>query len=179
MAAFFIMKQGKVPMSVLKLQKLLYLSDRESIAQHNFPMTMDRMVSMEHGPVLSRTLDLMNGFICSEDWESLISDRDNHIVSLTSHNLSYDDLDELSRADLAVLEKVWGNFGDMDRWQIRDYTHDHCPEWSDPHGSSKGLPFKDVLVAVGVNKEEAIELDAEIQSMIDENAVFESENLNR
>lgn len=165
MAAFFILKQGG-SLSVLKLQKLLYLSDRESMAQHYFPMTMDRMVSMPHGPVLSRTLNLMNGSIRSELWESLISDRDNHLVGLTNPGLSYDDLDELSRADLAILKTVWDKFGPMDQWEIRDYTHDHCPEWDDPEDSAKSLPFRSTLLAVGVGLEEAKELDAEIESMI-------------
>lgn len=165
MAAFFIKQQGG-KISILKLQKLLYLADRESMKRHNFPMTMDRMVSMTYGPVLSGTLNLMNGSIRSDHWESLISDRANHNVALTNPLIKIEELDELSRADLAILETVWGDFGHMDQWQISDYTHDHCPEWEDPEDSVKKLSFRSVLVALGTASEEADEIDAEINAMI-------------
>jgi uncharacterized phage-associated protein len=57
MAAFFAKKEGDV-IPVLKLTKLLYLADREALARYGEPITYDLPVSMEHGPVLSRALNL-------------------------------------------------------------------------------------------------------------------------
>jgi len=31
-----------------------------------------------------------------------------------------------------VLDSVWRQFGAMDKWKIRDWTHQHCPECKDP-----------------------------------------------
>ena len=45
-------------MSCMKLIKLLYLADREALLTWGRPISTDRYVSMDRGPVLSRVLDL-------------------------------------------------------------------------------------------------------------------------
>jgi len=47
-------------------------------------MAGDRLVSMPHGPVLSRTLNLMDGDIESQPggWEDWMSAKDNHQLAL-------------------------------------------------------------------------------------------------
>lgn len=39
-------------MSYLRMLKLLYLADRESLKETGHTITGDRVVAMEHGPVL-------------------------------------------------------------------------------------------------------------------------------
>jgi uncharacterized phage-associated protein len=142
-AAFFADKQGgEVP--VLKLIKLIYLSDRESMSSHGYPITNDQFVSMPHGPVNSLTLSYVDGNYQSPAWSSLISSRANNSVGLVKKILR-DDLDELSDADIQILEIVWEKFGDMSKYQIRDWTHEHCPEWEDPNGSCMPIPHERVL----------------------------------
>ncbi|MFZ1813802.1 MAG: Panacea domain-containing protein [Rhizobiaceae bacterium] len=159
-AAFFIGKQGgDIP--VLKLTKLIYLADRESMAQTGYPITNDHFVSMPHGPVNSLTLNFVDGNFSSREWSELISDRANYSVGL-SREITDGDLDELSAADLDAMEKVWRDFGHMDKWEIRDWTHDNCPEWEDPNGSCNPIPHERVLKYLGV--EGADELADEIRS---------------
>lgn len=76
MAAYFVAKE-RGQMSILKLIKLLYLAERESLDVFGQPISFDRMVSMDNGPVLSRTLDHVNGFVESTEggWDSWISAR--------------------------------------------------------------------------------------------------------
>ena len=62
MAAFFLGQLLDRKMPHLKLMKLLYLSDREAVRAFGWPISGDRLVSMPHGPVLSQTLNLMDGF---------------------------------------------------------------------------------------------------------------------
>ncbi len=164
MAAFLLDKRGD-RMSHLKLMKLLYLSDREAMARYGAPISGDRMVYMPKGPVLSMTLNLMGGNVESsqDGWDSLISDKENHEVSLR-HEFTSDDMDELSQADLDVLKAIWKKFGHMTRWEIRDYTHRHCPEWTDPNGSSLPISYTDVFLALGRPQDEAAELSAHLES---------------
>ena len=164
-AAYFLLRQrGRLP--ILKLMKLLYLADRESMSRYGYPITFDRMVSMPHGPVLSNTLNLINDFTDSSDdgWKEWIGDRSNHEVDLVKDRISRDDLDELSEAELDVLSSVWERFGQMGKYALRDYTHDHCPEWADPNGSSLPIEYKDVFKALGRTAEQAEALQAEILS---------------
>jgi uncharacterized phage-associated protein len=164
MAAYLLSKGGG-KMSHLKLMKLMYLSDRESMSRYGMPISGDNVVAMPHGPVLSMTLNLTNGDVESAPggWESLISDKANHELSL-KHPVSVDELDELSAADFAVLDAVWNEFGAMGKWEIRDYTHEHCPEWKDPHGSSFPIPFERIFRALGKSDVEARELGARVES---------------
>ena len=60
-AAACLLKLRGGQMSYLKLVKLLYLADREALLRWDRPITTDRYVSMDNGPVLSRVLNLING----------------------------------------------------------------------------------------------------------------------
>lgn len=165
MAAFFLEKRGG-RMSHLKLMKLLYLADRESLARFGVPISGDSAVAMPHGPVLSMTLDLMDGNVSSlrDGWDAWISTKENHEVSLAQPLESRAALDELSDNDLSVLETVWDRFGHMDRWAIRDYTHDHCPEWRDPQGSSFPIGYDEIFRALGRSAEQSAELKGLIET---------------
>lgn len=155
--AYFAIQNGCEPMNVVRAQKLVYLADRESIRRYGFPILAERRVSMKHGPVNLRTYEHING---DEDptqngWADFLRDRANHEVGLANTDLTEDDLDELSDADITVLNTVWEQFGRMATWGaggIRDWTHnpDNIPEWEDPHGSIRDIPLHRIMRNVGV-----------------------------
>lgn len=151
----------------LKLMKLMYLAERESMKRHGFTMTGDHFVSMPHGPVLSLTLDHINDATESapDGWDSWVGDKANFAVGLV-REVSRDVLDELSNADLEILQFTWKTFGWMTKYQIRDYTHDsrNCPEWKDPDGSSNSIAYEAVFEALGHNHAEAALLAAELRA---------------
>lgn len=153
MAAFLLQCAGG-KLNVLKLTKLLYLAERESMDRHGLPICGDRMVSMPKGPVLSGTLDLTSGHTISPYWEALIEDREHHDVRLRMP-VERADLCDLSDSAISVMEAVWERFGNMDQWQLVDFTHDKCAEWEDPNGSSVVIPAKRVFTAVGKSPEAA------------------------
>jgi uncharacterized phage-associated protein len=172
MAAFFLQKErGQMP--ILKLMKLLYLSEREALDLYGHPISFDRMVSMKSGPVLSRTLDYVNGSIESEadGWETWIAARAGNEVALAK-SPTREALTELSDADLQVLESVWARFGHMNKWEIRDYTHDKCAEWQDPQGGTLPIFYKDVFVALG-KADQADELTEDLRTLYREERIFE------
>ena len=55
-AAHLVYLQGG-KINLMALIKLLYLADREALLETGYPITGDQMVSMPHGPVLSRIYD--------------------------------------------------------------------------------------------------------------------------
>ncbi|WP_395015435.1 Panacea domain-containing protein [Dongia sp.] len=161
--AYFAQRSGGT-INVLKLIKLVYLAERTFIGKYDFPMLWDRLVSMPQGPVPSDTLNFVNGeYGDNEDWDSLISDREEHLVGLRNAQITEDDLDELSDAEIEVLGEVWGQFGRMDRFALVKYTHDNCPEWEDPHGSSSPIPYQRILRYLG--KPHASDTAHEIESL--------------
>lgn len=164
-AAFFLRKTSAGRMSHLKLMKLLYLSEREGVRHLGYSLSGDRWVSMPHGPVLSMTLNLMDGDVESENdgWESWISDKEDHELSLR-RDVTPEAFDELSPAECDVLEAVWQQFGGLDKWAIRNWTHAHCSEWRDPHGSSEPITPGALADALGFAPEAAQELVTRIES---------------
>lgn len=146
--AFFAREEGGT-INVLKLSKLVYIADRKNMEEYDFPICADALVSMDHGPVNSMTLSYVNGYVLSRDgWEEFVTDRAGYCVGLT-RAVTDDDLDELSKAELQTLHQVWKEFGAMDRFELRDWTHDHCLEWEDPHGSSNPIPYERVFKFLG------------------------------
>jgi uncharacterized phage-associated protein len=147
-------------MSYMKLLKLLYLADRKALLSFGRPITYDRYVSMDHGPVLSQTYNLI---VAEESpteapsyWRSLISVPESFEVSLrvpTPPN------DQLSPAEERVLDDVFDEFGAMGRWQLVAFVHT-LPEWKDPHGSSIPISVRDVLSGGGIDESDVEEIES-------------------
>ncbi len=159
-AAFFVEREGGL-LAVLKLVKLMYLADREHLQKFGYPILNDHLVSMPHGPVVSWSYNLIGGNDQSADWDELITDRDNYNVGLRNSDRKIE-LDELSDAEIESIQTVWKQFSGMDKWLIRDWTHDNCPEWEDPHGGSHTIPYERVLKYLG--HANAAELSAAIDA---------------
>ena len=114
-AAFFLLR-GKNQLNLLKLMKLMYLAERNSLAKFGEPMIGDRLYSMEHGPVLSHTLNHMNGLRESsqDGWDSWVSDKANHMLGLKKKITDVKrELSLLSDADFEILDELWQSYGEM------------------------------------------------------------------
>jgi uncharacterized phage-associated protein len=152
-AAAYLLYRAGGRLSVLKLMKLLYLAERRCLERYGEPLTGDKLVSMPHGPVLSMTLEYINGMrLSAEDgWDSWISARSAHMVALADPSMirSSDDLTHFSDVDLEVLQETWDTFGHLSGRDLERYTHDKLPEWRDPNGSSQPISYDDVFKAVG------------------------------
>jgi len=165
--AYLAMKNGRHPLNVVKAVKLVYLADRESVRRYGFPIQDELRVSMRHGPVNSETYRFINGEGDSSKsgWSDFLNDRSNHRIGLSNRDVSIEELDELSDADIASLDAVWEQFGQMDQWQLRDWTHiaDNVPEWEDPGNTSNSIPLERLMRVLGV--ENAANQAATVESL--------------
>lgn len=153
--AYLTIKNGRHPLNILKAVKLVYLADRESVRRHGFPIQDEAHYSLPHGPVNSTTYAFIKGEVPPDQtagWAEFLTDRSNHRIGLRDRDIDPDDLDELSDADIAVLEAVWEQFGHMSAWDLVDWTHDphNVPEWEDPNGSSQPIPLRRMMDALGI-----------------------------
>jgi uncharacterized phage-associated protein len=73
-------------------------------------------------------------------------------------------LDLLSRADFAVLRKVWDEFGHLTPFELAEETHRLCAEWQDPGKSSRPISYENTALAVGHNKIAAEEISRRISN---------------
>jgi uncharacterized phage-associated protein len=160
-AAYLIGKSGGTT-PLLKLIKLLYLVDREALRRYHAPISGDNYVSMDHGPVLSQTYDLTSGGRqpVADGWESWISDRQGHNLSVRREGAGRDDFDELSDSDIGVMDDVYQQYGRLNKWELVELTHDEqvIPEWEDPQGSSLPIPLRRIFQALGHSREQSVAL---------------------
>ena len=149
--AYLALKTEARSINMLKAIKLVYISDRETLKRFAMPMLDEPRASLPHGPVNSRTYDNAKGEVEDASWSAILDDRANHMIGVKP-DIAVDDLDELSDAEVEVLDSVWEEFGGMTQWQLVDWTHksDNIPEWEDPNGSSNPIPLERLLHAVGI-----------------------------
>ena len=156
--AFFIEKQGGGYIDMLKAIKLVYLGDRQSMSDYGFPILDEARVSMPHGPVNSSTYRHVNGEYDLDacGWSEYLEDQANYRIG-AARKVSVEDLDELSEADLLALSKVWDQFGHMNKWEIRDWTHDrkNVPEWENPNGGSLPIPLERIFTYLRIENGDA------------------------
>ena len=132
-------------MNYLALMKLLYLADREALIRFGKPITGDRVVSMKHGPVLSRVYDLVSQKkqeLPDSDWHKFIPRPDAFVFTVKYGGVP--EVSELSQAEVAIIDEVFARFREWDEWALVDYTH-KLPEWEDPKDSSIPISFENIL----------------------------------
>ncbi len=145
-------------MSYLKLLKLLYIADREALHRWGIPISHDNYVSMDHGPVLSQTYNLIRDG-GSRLWSEHISAPfGDYEIQLTG---DMPIIEKLSRAEESLLDEVFDRFGKATRWDLVSETHKFA-EWRDPHGSSIPIEIRDILRALGEPEEEIRAIVAEL-----------------
>lgn len=157
MAAYLLNRRGG-RMAYIKLLKLLYLAEREAMAKWGESISGDRFVSMPHGPVLSQTYDLIKGHGSDQSsWNDLIQDESNYEVSLRKA-FDEDTLDELSKSEIDLLGQIFDQYGHMNRFEIVKFTHDNCPEWEDPNGSSFPIKPEAIFRVMGKSENQVQEM---------------------
>lgn len=154
-AAFFLRKAGG-ELHIVKLLKLLYFADRLAYGRRASSITGDHAFSMDHGPVLSETYDLLKGAIVREGrsyWKRHISEKDGNSIKLLKDPAQ----GALSPAELGFLESTWSDLGALDPWELSRRSHE-LPEWQDPSGSSRIIPVENILSAVGLSDHQILEI---------------------
>jgi uncharacterized phage-associated protein len=157
-ATAFLLDLASGDMEYLRLIKLLYFADRESLDTLGRPITGDRYVSMRHGPVLSQVYDLIKRVIFGMKvqggpWAEYIEGTGRYGVRLKKAA----DLGALSEAELDVLRDVFERSRARDRWDLRDETHE-LPEWEDPGASSEEIAVEKILQILGKSEVEIEEI---------------------
>jgi uncharacterized phage-associated protein len=165
-AACLFLERGGGEMHIMKLVKLMYLLDRLSLDRRSTPVCGGDYLSMRNGPVTSEVLDLVNaGRLAGERdqrWEQCISDRTNHQVKLEQMPAR----ENLSEAEVSLLDELWAEHGRKDQWQLVEWCHSHCKEWTPVANGCAPIAVEQVGFALGKNaaqvnrlRQEAIELN--------------------
>ena len=163
-AARFLRLRG-APMSYMKLLKLLYMADRTALLRWGAPITMDRWVSMKHGPVLSNVYSLIVDEqmpLAPTIWSRYISPPENYEV-----HLLHDDVpsDQLSLAEERLIDEMHNSFGHYEPWALVDHLHKLLPEWKNPGDTSTPIGLADILRTEGTDDTAVQEIEDELYAL--------------
>lgn len=154
LTAFCIRQSGSNRLNIMKLLKLLYIADRESLRTAGYVLTGDEVWALPHGPVLSRIYDLSKTPPDSPFVEESPEEQTwcRHFVR-EGHDLRIAEepgTSHLSKHDMDTIAGVVSQYGELDQFELRDLTH-RFPEWrnNDPGSSRKLIPLRDILEALG------------------------------
>jgi len=161
-AAFLLNLRGG-QMHYIKLIKLMYLADREALLRWGAPISWDRYVSMNNGPVLSKVLNLITDDRSKPVWSNFISaPLGDYEVKL----LKVAPTDRLSRAEESLMREIFAQYGHRNRWDLIDNVMHKLPEWQEPNGSAIPIQLREILEASG-------ESEVEIRAILRELHSFE------
>ena len=143
--AYFLRLAGG-NMSYLKLLKLLYIAEREYLAEEHEMITGDRVSAMKYGPVLSNIYDLIKKKgDHAEEWAKHLTESPKYYLTVVVDPGS----DRLCRAEKDKIVDVFRRYGKMGHFLAVEMTHDF-PEWAnnfDTNSLKKSFPIsvEDIL----------------------------------
>lgn len=150
-AAGYLVRLSGGQMNVLSLIKILYLADRKALTLRGRPITGDQMVSMPHGPVLSRIYDEIKWGeqegTQPGPWYEYLTERQSNDILLRNPSLGLT-TDELSDFERGILDEAYRSYGHLSPWDLRRITHE-LPEYQDPQGSSLPIDPEVILREAG------------------------------
>jgi uncharacterized phage-associated protein len=157
--ALLVTEQGGAA-DMIKTVKLAYLSDRKFLELYDRPILNDDFYCLDHGPIDSTTLNYIKGEGSSEGrkiWSEYLTSVDpkSYKFGIASKNIYFD---ELSDAEEEVLKGTVDRFKKMKPFELVNWIHDNCREWSNPKGTSNLLSYAEVFKALGKkNPEKSVE----------------------
>jgi uncharacterized phage-associated protein len=152
-AVLWLLGRNSGAMDKLKLVKFFFLADQEHLARYGRPIIGGNYYTMDHGPVSSELLNLVN------EASTAVSSLPFNISA--THQISTNNSPDdrwLSKSDLDVLDDVYSRYGHMDGFQLRDMTHQlkAYKKNDPPKNGRKELPYEDFF----------LDLDPEAQQML-------------
>jgi len=118
----------------VKLMKLFYFLDFVHVKKYGAPVTYDSYVNLEHGPIPSTILNLVNEAIYDADNSALadtvVFEKSKFIEMFRMKPLrNFSELDEdcFKPSELEVLNTICKRFGDKNTKFIEDVSHAEAP----------------------------------------------------
>ena len=123
-------------MDRIRLLKLLYVADRELLAEVGRPLTGDLPVAMKYGPVPSRVYDLIKGIAGNtQEWSRHIESTDYSVVLRDDPGKG-----KLSKREIEKLMEVTERYRSLDDFELSELTH-KFEEWGRHYRADTSTPI--------------------------------------
>lgn len=155
-ASYLLACSGQNRMPYLKLLRLLYMADQESLRETERPITGDDALATDYGPVLSRVYDYIQ---CmprkgAHEWARFF-----HADGYDVERFEDPGASELSPYDERILKSVYDHNAHLDSFDTRLLSQEF-PEWEKAYrgeGTTLPISLELRLEAVGIQSKEALD----------------------
>ena len=121
-------------LGIVKLMKLIYFADFLHVKKYALPITYDRYINLDKGPIPSDILNTINSSMAegenSKLIDSIIIKREAGIDKksiIPAREITQQDLDLFSQTELEILENVVNRFGNSTTNEIIEASHSESP----------------------------------------------------
>lgn len=163
----YILKSFPNGVDYIHLFKVMYFAQQNQLKEYGLPIVYDTFVARKHGPVPTLTYKVLRGVEgkvalssneLTEFAKSLavsLSDNGHQIISATKDAVC--DMDELSVADVKMLDKWIAKCKDVHSFDLSDWSHDkawkQAKKKADKTGEDVKITMYDMADAVGASKD--------------------------
>lgn len=125
-ASVFLSEYKAHNMEYTRLLKLLYIADRESIAEAGDPMIGPKWIATKKGPLHGTVYDLIKSqTVHAKQWQKFFDTRDHSIYRTHDPGVG-----ALSRGDVQIIHRIGEMYRSHDTWELIEETH-AFKEWQD------------------------------------------------
>lgn len=152
-------------MNYMRLLKLLYCADRDSLKETGEPISTDAPFAMERGPVLTHVYDFIKGTHArASEWQGFIKTNNFNVELVNNPGRG-----ALSRYDVDKLSEVSRRYRMDDEWAMVNIVH-QFGEWikNAPGKSCKPIPIEDIFQFAGAAQAGEMVDHAKSQLKLDE-----------
>lgn len=160
----YILKAFPEGVDYIHLFKVMYFAQQNQLKEYGLPIVYDTFVARKHGPVPTLTYKVLRGVEGKTEISSELKDfaasldielsKEGHQLILASKN-AVCDMDELSVADVKMLDKWIAKCKDVDSFDLSDKSHEdkawkRAKRQADKTGEDTKITMYDMADAVVV-----------------------------
>jgi len=163
----YILRAFPEGVDYIHLFKVMYFAQQNLLKEYGLPIVYDTFVARKHGPVPTLTYKVLRGVEGKTDISSpelkgfadsldVQLSKDGHQLILASKNARCD-MDELSVADVKMLDKWIDKCKDVDSFDLSDKSHEdkawkRAKRQADKTGEDTKITMYDMADAAGASK---------------------------
>lgn len=156
----YIIQKAGGSLDMYSLLKILYFAESKHLVDYGRPITGDKMIAMNHGPVPSSSY---NSVKSSSIDQGNFSNEDNIVTAE-----SMPDIECLSESDIECLDQSIAENGGLNFGMLKSKSHDTAYEWTIQNcGKNSIIPYARIAAAFGADEAmiEYIKMNSENQNL--------------
>jgi len=137
-----LINQSGGPIDYLRLSKLVYLAERQSIISRGVPIVGGHYFSMKKGPTIGEIMDYVHNQKAPQ-WKETISPRHGNEVRLESAGLSFS---ALSQSEIEILDSTVAAHVGRTTDELVEWCHLNCPEYEEVKSGRRPIQAEKILI---------------------------------